>query len=376
MNKAQLSIQFNWIFVLIVGSALLAMILAFAFNYQDVSDDRISAQLSEQFETIFSATLQQPGTGKEYRSPNLELEFVCDTRQDLHHYKVGGIVARETPFDLIASAPTIETTSLQTFALEWAVPFPVDTFLYLTSPRQEFLFYTATNEGDSLVPAVAAVLDLYPRNFSHRVVYADTPTDLSGRNNDVYTAIIFVGDYTDPNFNALAHPDYFDEIADEVNIIVVDPGNNGLYREGSVTFLTYGEYSDYYSNSLTSAEINSRTERYIGEAALFAAFFSRSQERYACVMNQAFERLVMVSRILELQTQALNESALSEDCQPLVVGIDMPGGYGAQYLVKDIAEAAENGFSKATSQEIFGYTQSLESVHSEIAVETACPLLY
>ena len=369
MKRAQLSIQFNWIFVLIVGSTILAAILAFTFSVEDTSDQRIAIQLAQQFETIFTSTLQQPGTGKEYQSPPLDLTFVCDYEQDLYHYEVDGVVARQTQYDLIASSDELSTSRLRTFALEWNVPYPIDTFLYLTTPQEEFVFYTPTSETPS--SNIQRLLDVFPDNFTQRVVFNDDVPALADANNDRVILIHVVNDLNNPS--SLLDSDALEGV-DNVHAVVIDPGEDGLFRSGEVLFLDGTTYEDYADGSLPANSMEEQTERYIGEAALFAALFTENQDSYRCLMSKATDRLNMVTQILLKQLDAMEED-IDGDCKEYLLGSDLTPNSVKRYL-EDINSSSRSGYSSGDYATIFTSTRSIETRHQQIILEQQCPLLY
>ena len=63
-NKAQLEIQFNWIFVLIVGTVLLVFFFSLIGSQSKSSEQGVAINLAQRMKSILSATEQQPGTVK------------------------------------------------------------------------------------------------------------------------------------------------------------------------------------------------------------------------------------------------------------------------------------------------------------------------
>lgn len=369
--KGQLNIQFNWIFVLIVGVSILAMLIAFTFNFSDSAETQVSVQLATQYETIFTSTLQQPGTGKEFSSPNIELEFVCEAEENVHYYAINGITAKDTPYDLIASTDRLSTTRMQTWALEWYAPFPVDTFLYVTSPQQEIIFYEPGNSR-----RLQILLDLFPENFSHRVVnssFMNAPTLASNRES--YTFILFQDELTAPT--DLPDPEELMQVpVERTQVIIIQAAQNTLLEYGALLFLDGESYREYYNDELITSEILSRTERYLGQASLFASFFANTQEWYSCLMQKAFQRLEMTSQLLYYQAESL-ENSVDQLCYNLLIGDDSdPILYGIKYEAEALRLEAEKGYSVQSLNRAWSMYQNLQQKQARIATLRFCPLLY
>ena len=101
-KRAQVEIQFNWIFVIIAGSVLLGFFFMMIASQSSVSEQKISVSLARNFKTILDATAQKSGTFKEYQFPStLDIEFECDEVSNLHNYKLNDLKAGDIKYDII-----------------------------------------------------------------------------------------------------------------------------------------------------------------------------------------------------------------------------------------------------------------------------------
>ncbi len=367
MSKAQIEIQFNWIFVLVIGAILLAFLVTFSFRQQSSADQQVNVQIARQFDTIFTTTLQQPDTVKDYQTPLTDLSFVCNYLESRHSFLINGISARETRYDLFVAPQEFSTRRLYTWAVEWEVPFPIDRFMYITTPQREVIFYQDTPEPS--VP-LRTLLDAFPSNFTQRVVrdnFANVPTVQSNR--DHYTFVFIDGMALPPARTIFQTP------ADRTTILLVQPNSQRIFESGRVLFLTVQQYENFRNDLLPVAEIEQVSQSYLGKASFFAALFSESRERYTCVMDKALDRLEAVSLVLHASLLEA-EPLVSSSCRALLIGTDREGFYGMKYLLEQVNQTVQRGMSPATIRELSTLTSRIDQLNNRVALETNCPLLY
>ena len=120
-KKAQIDMQFNWIFVIIIGAVLLGFFFTAIMSASKSSDQKISVSLAKHFETIIFSAGQKSGTLKTYQTPPVTLHFTCDDGQGLYNYYVGDLKARDTKYDLIFAPDSLTGNSVITWTQKWKV---------------------------------------------------------------------------------------------------------------------------------------------------------------------------------------------------------------------------------------------------------------
>ena len=75
---AQISIQFSWIFILIAGAIILLFFTSIIYKQKDISEQKLSASVLNQLETILTSSGLSSGTINAIDTPQLELGFLCD----------------------------------------------------------------------------------------------------------------------------------------------------------------------------------------------------------------------------------------------------------------------------------------------------------
>lgn len=362
MTRAQLNIQFNWIFVLIVGVVFLTMLVSFAFRQEDVTENRIGVQVAEQFQTIFSTSKQQPGTIKLYESSTFDLGFACDYEQGVHNFQINGIPAQETRFDLYVAPESFTTNKIYTWALNWNVPFTVDTFLFITTPNHEYLWYQNNPENPTI--DLELLLEEFPDNLSQQQVFSSK--DSYRKNQEQYIHIILLSEYG--SFEKL--PPLL-STGKQSRVVVIDKSAEDIFSAGNVYYFTAEEYARRANNALP------KPFPYIGKASLFAAVWSETPQRYECVMQQAMDRLESSLYLLSYQTLAA-EPALGKDCQQELIGIKQNDqyAYGGQLLFNQLLQTTKQPFTQTTAQKLVSQLNQLENLNNKVAVIANCPLLY
>lgn len=371
-KKGQLEISFNWIFVTIIGAIILGFILSFIFSQGAANEQKVSASVAKHFETIITSTNQKIGTVKEYKLPQLTIDFTCDQSQDLYSYSVGDVKAKDTKHELIFSSPSLSGTNIFTWTEKWSVPYQVATFLYITNDREHFSFILSdtptSNEED--------IIDYFAKNISSSIInrtgdiFDNVPQ--ASLNKQVYTYVLI------ENAN-LVHSDKFVALGipkDRVRIIVIQPSNpnKDVFDNGKVLFLTTEDYDNFVDGDLTSEA--DHISNYFGRASLYATIFAGSKERYECGMSKAMNRLQLITLVQYYKILAA-EPYLSSSCKSLLVGNPLISELEAAKPILELMNktVADSDFNDAASQ-IPEIITRLENINNKIVVESNCPLIY
>ena len=75
MKKGVIEVQFNWIFVLIVGAIILAFFVSIVMKQKDLSSGRLGTKLATDLETITTGAEVSVGTAQLIKVPNSLIEF-------------------------------------------------------------------------------------------------------------------------------------------------------------------------------------------------------------------------------------------------------------------------------------------------------------
>jgi hypothetical protein len=374
-NKAQLELQFNWIFVLIVGAILLTFFFTLIGGQSKSNEEIIAINFAERMKTILDASEQQPGTIKLYeRLPPLSLTFTCDAEEDVYNYVIRGADSVDTKYNLFFSPRELnkneDSRVLYTWTLSWSVPYEIASFLYITNDRHDYVFY-----NDSLT-ATDKLYEDFPKNFSHRFWTANEPDET--RNMDTTTYIFFRDQLTgnsDLNF-----------LNNDGKIIIIEPAlGNDIFSHGTLYFLRVTQASGVSTpeglNTLLTNNAIVGTSAYLGKASLYGAIFSENRVHYECAMNKAMHRLRLVTHLQYYRTQEIYPE-VSTNCKYLLNYSASPAsptcitGTGAGPCLLTINQSIPESFTKDTPNELFTYLTTLDRVNDQLATLANCPPLY
>ena len=370
-DKAQVGIQFNWIFVILIGAVLLGFFFSFIFSSTSSNEKEVSATIARHFETIITSTNQKIGTVKSYKIPLSELEFTCDNFQDVYQYSIGGVKAKDTKYELIFSSKKLYGTRIYTWTEKWNIPYQVATFLYITNDKEHFSFIPLNNQLSSfeeeLVDNFATNISSSVANKTNSGDYENIPS--STMNMDKYTYVLIK-----KLSSNLPDPSTFIEVPkNKVSIIVLEPTREDLFDQGNVYFFDYDKYKSFVSSTTQETNYDSM---YLGKASLYAAIFAGNKERYVCGMNKALKKLKIVSEIQKYKILNENQS-IDSICRSHLIGDESIDQLkGAIYFIEDIISQSQNGFSETTLTKIIADINQLEKKNNEIIIEYQCPAIY
>ena len=164
-KKAQIELQFKWIFVLIAGGLILFFFFSVIGGQKDASETKLHTDLTNQFELIFAGQGVATGTKNQIDIPPLPLQFGCND------YAIGN-QARTFGNAIIFAPAIINTNKMLTLTRAWQVPFKVTNMIYVSAPNIKYYF---VNFNDELQPVINDSLLL---GMDSEFVTTDEYTDL------------------------------------------------------------------------------------------------------------------------------------------------------------------------------------------------------
>lgn len=288
MKKAVIEVQFNWIFVLIVGALILAFFLGIVLKQKELSQGKLGVRLAADLETITTGAEVSKGTAQPIRVPGLGIHF--DSEGCLRRYTIGG-GTKQYKEKIIFAPSRIEGTEVLAWTLDWNLPYRITNFLYLTSPFMRYIL-------------VAAAFDDFAANINNTLpdrVYKEVisdPTAVQDQNN-YKVRLIFFPTYTGQIIvpNSLEYMKNEDVTA--LSITASDPQHTTVefYEKSGTNFQHVG--------TVDTAQLES----------LYGAIFTDDYEMYYCNLREAFRKMYLVTTVIHNRTNMLyNEVSLSSGC--------------------------------------------------------------
>ncbi len=289
MRKSQVSSQFNWIFILIVGGFFLMMFFTMSTRQADVSERRISATALSGLNNIFQAARTGTSLSTTITVPEMRVDFTCEIISDniYSDYSVDGFTTRIDEMPTFAPG-FLEGTSINTWTYRWEMPYTVMNFLYLSNPSTRIFFVFPEGEFEDLKKTINETFSSRKRH--HFLESLDDVQDF----NDDHTLI---AKFTD---GEMSNAPVFDHFNNDVRTINMKP-----YETDN----RFGEADIYAKDGQTV----SNDVPYLGLASLYGLIFSPDEEFYECSMKKAVRRLARISCIYYSKYKELEEFYQGED---------------------------------------------------------------
>lgn len=339
-KKGVIELQFNWIFVLVIGAVILIFFLSIVYKQKSSSEVKVSQKLLLEFESILGGSKVSTKTSHLLDISRVEIGFSC---LDCNCLFSIGPVTKDFRDKFIFAPDLVKGNDMVVWSYDFNVPFRVTNLLYITSPSVKYIIFHEGNTSASYDMAMELNESL-PSTLDIELAPISSASDLLNKN---YYKARFIYTGTDPG---QIHDSFF---TSDVSAIRIDSGSGDIGSSGKVT------YYDYNSSSFTkSGEVP-----YFGKAGLFAALFSEDQEIYMCNMESVVERLNHVSEVYRIRTSSLSTSAQTMTDQNCLI-----------YYSPSNFRTFE-GFSQETVAGMASMYSGLTS-NNELAQLYSCPVLY
>jgi len=372
-KKAVIEVQFNWIFILIIGAIILLFFFGIVRQQKEVSEKKISITVKRDIRAILTGAGVSTGTASLIEVPKTQIDFDCE----------GYSIQKTSPIKPVVSfsPDSMYDIKLILWALDWNIGFRVTNFLYITSPNTRYVlvFKSDDLQQHTFVDIINETLpSRYIEEKEERKILmnkeiiklTDDPTNnlfdlennaFEDKNNYKVRFVFFDEDPTKADISALKGMQ--DE---DVTAIKIEPDNscdNNLDCFGEIKFYKKNE------NVFGSPD---GTSNYIKLPSLLGAIFS-DLETYNCNMENAFERLQLVTEIYLNKTRVLKEY-YKEPYSPCFTIM-----YEIENILDDIKNEVDDILSDFDGEfdveDIYTYIQDLED-YNDRAIKLSCAEIY
>ncbi len=275
-KKGVISVQFNWIFILIAGSLILLFFGSLVLKMRDVSDTAIAETILTNMQTIMTGAEVSVRTINPIEIPDKEIEFSCNS------ISVGKVSKPITKNKIVFAPEVIKGRLLLTWALDWNSPYHVTNFLYLTTKDIKYIFI------EQLDDEAEKIFNMLPDEINKKREDISNIKD-TGSN---FKLVFF--DVSSPDI-----PSNLKSISDK-RISAVNINFN------------FNEIKFYEKNGDTFDFV--KKVNYLSDPMILGAIFSGNQEDYECNIEKAFNKLNLVSKIYEKRTNSLSELYSETSC--------------------------------------------------------------
>lgn len=341
-SRAQIEVQFNWIFILIVGALILALFFAIVNTQKKSSDQKLAFALSGELEKIFSGASAIGGTTKSLDLLKFEIETDCD------NIFVGGRNAAIPITHRPVFAPKlISGPSLVLWSQDWNTPFRTTTFLYATSPAVRYVFVKSTALSQKIFNDI-------PSQITKEIVDGKADlADIQEKGNYKIRIILFDDQQGSSTITNINFPNLQTDDADITLLNVRQSTQEVLFFEKD------GNVFRYKGKSI-----------FTDSATLYGAIFSEDFETYNCLMNtKALPKLRAVSQIYSNRTDSLAKYYETEAsiCQGYF--------FSALPYLQDIERFSRSNYPTADVG-VFQSSQSALADTNRRALSDSCQTIY
>jgi hypothetical protein len=353
MRRAVLELQFNWIFVLIVGTIILAFFLGIVMKQKDISKATTGVKLSTDLETITTGAEVSKGTAQIIKLPNFGIEF--NSEGCLRRYSIGG-GTKEYREKIIFAPTSIKGSEVLAWTLDWSVPYRVTNFLYLTSTQMRYLLVDFSG-----VNQLAAQINRSLPDEMYKELFGNA-NEIENQNNYKIRLVYFS---TPPS--QIVVPDTLQSTNDK-DVSALNIESSYPYATGTLTF---------YRKSGPTSFVKIGDSHILGMLSIYGAIFTDDYETYNCNMREAFHKMRMLTEIIQNRTELLyNEPSLYSCSNEYYLSL-VPSG--PLYTLHSESQALTSEFPSGASDQhidsLYSAIEDLQGINRNLQLQS-CPEIY
>ncbi len=289
-NKAQVEVQFNWMFVLLVGVVLLVFFITVVNRQKEASELTISADVLSKLENMINSVAVSEGKTFLIETPNVPFVYECDKETCACSIRVK---ARGATDINIKNNPVFAPNSIKGLkVLMWSqafnIPFRATNFFYMTSPEVRYLIedsYLGQFLYDSLPEK-----KIIEEGTDFPAFTKELFSDLNSIQNLNNYKVKFIFTDTMPANSKI--PNSLLNMPDaDVSAVKINENNREM---------------EFYQKKGGSFELKGKA-KYIESASLYGAIFSENIETYKCMMENAFKNANFVAQVYKERAKILKE---------------------------------------------------------------------
>src|SRR3989338_8645926 len=143
MNKKAFEMQFNWIFVLVAGAAILLFFTVVVVKQRSVSETSTKTTVLKSIEAIITGASISTDTINIINIPSSDIEISCN-RVSL------GSLSRQYQSLILFAPSLVKGNRLITQTLAFSTPYRATNLLYITSPQLRYIIIGNTNLANEI----------------------------------------------------------------------------------------------------------------------------------------------------------------------------------------------------------------------------------
>ncbi len=363
-KRSAIEMQFNWIFVLVIGAVILIVFFGFTARQRDVSQELSRSSTVNAIDAIVTSAQSSAGQVGIVNVPKEEVKIECN-RISL------GSASRQYENLVLFSPSEIKSSKLITHTASLSIPYRVANLLFVTSPDVRYIIIGDFHLNDDSGRFARLVNESIPKEVNKDTFYYNYPTKAGNVRTDVddkkYTEITYKGDakvrlvVTGIDNFPSAVPLVFQYMPNGAvtKVIIIRDKDKGI-----INF-----FENKNKEWSPSAAEPQKISNYIKES-LIGAIYSDDLEQYKCSMNNVLSRLKKVTSIYNKRVEKLHSD--SQTTPSLSQCKDM---YSASQSQNWFGKIGISDFSAGGISNIIDAGNRLNGINKELQ-EKSCPLIY
>lgn len=334
-NRGQIDITFNWIYILIAGAVILLFFLGITLRQKDVSEQRLSLDVLEIVDSIFTGAEVSEQTKNFVDISSLsDYTFYFDCAEGVGTYGLKDTTARKTnPITPLFSPAEIKSPLLILWSLPYRLPFKIIDFLIITSSTTQYVLVGDGFKNDFLTAIGKDITDEKLR-FNIIPVDSDNLATVDPGNNFHLRIVDFDGTVIN---DGQPVPSGLDSEGVQVTGVSFRGGNAFFFRTNEGRWLSSGSSSLYSLGG----------ER---DAAKYAAIFAADAQQYDCSMQKVFQRVKLLAALYNRKLTLLQD--YYDNLNQLGYDVDQCRGF--------VNSRAAGGYDDNLAEVLLSYTIAAE----------------
>lgn len=333
MNKKAFEVQFNWLFVLVAGAAILLFFTLVVVKQKSISEASANAVTLKTIEAIITGARVSTDTTNIVDIPKSDIEVSCG------RLSIGG-VSRQYPNAVLFAPALIRGDILITQTLSFNTPYRSTNLLYITSPQVRYIIIGNNELAKEINKSMPSDL----KKEMHQ-----SYQQITNSNNYKVRFIVFEGTMELPA-SLKNMPDH------DVTALKINGGSD----EGTIEFYQKDSNSWLYKGASS----------YLGKPSLIGAVYVDTLDAYECNMKNAFLRLNLVTKIYYEKTKKLSHKTKASG----------RGAQCAQFYTTSLAQlnniiSASSDFNKESTKAVLGSARLLTNENKNTQTYS-CPTIY
>lgn len=362
MRKGQIDVQFNWVFILIIGGIILLFFFSLIGKQKEASDLHISANIRTDLSSIMTGSKVSTGTASLIEMFGDEIEYDCEG------YRVGKLDPIRTHISF--SPDVLKGRDLILWALDWNIPYRAANFVYITTPLIRYIIVDDTSgsmaeDVNFTLPPTHVLKDDLLRPFFSKELVSPTSLESIQDMNNYKVRFVF---FSDPSSMA-DWSTVFNQITEtedtDITGVIID--GSTVEGAGTLTFLKVNSAGSGWEEYDPAANAY-----YLGIASIMAAVITENVEHYNCYMKNAFTHYDIVTSIYHNKSKTLSDYYLSTSNQRCPG--EMNSAAAALQNMQTEIQTINADFPKPASQ-LYTYIQSFIQINDNIQ-KLSCAEVY